>query len=112
MNMITINPVTYKQILSIGLDLAPTPCCLSDIFSSGDALPVRLQAVGQLPRAAEGDEVPAGHLVEGNAQTFSHDSALEFHREEAVVAALQEPRWHLGPLRQGPWLLKRRAGLV
>ena len=89
-----------------------SPDCLSDIFSSGDALPVRLQALGQLLRAAEGDEVPAGHLVEGNAQTFSHDPALEFHRKEAVVAALQEPRWYVGPLRQGPWLCERRLGLA
>src|SRR5215208_6332086 len=35
---------------------------LSAILSSGDALPVRFQAVGQLLRAAEGDEVPADVL--------------------------------------------------
>ncbi len=56
--------------------------------------------------------MPAGHLVEGDAQTLQHDPALEFHREEAVVAALQEPRWHLRPLRQGPWLGERRLGLA
>ena len=56
--------------------------------------------------------MPAGHLVGGNAQTFSYDPALEFHRQEAVVAALQEPRRHFGPLWQGPRLRERRLGLA
>src|SRR5215212_589566 len=72
---------------------------VSAIFSAGDALPVRLQAVGQLLRTGEGDEVAAGHLVGSDAQTFLYDPALKFHREEAIVAALQKPRRYLGPLR-------------
>jgi hypothetical protein len=68
------------------------------LFSADEALPVRLQAIGQLLRTGEGDEMAAGHLVGSNAQTFPHDPALKFHREEAVVAALQEPRRYIGPL--------------
>src|ERR671938_400128 len=90
----------------------PSPASPSATVPAGDALPIRLQAVGQLLRAAEGDEVSAGHLVEGNAQTFSHDPALEFHREKPVVAALQEPRGYVWPLRQGPWLRERCPGLA
>src|SRR5215204_3167402 len=71
---------------------------LPTVHSSGDALPlsVCLKAIDQLLRVAKGEEVPAGHLVEGDAQTLPHYPALEFHREEAVVATLQEPRRHLG----------------
>ena len=71
---------------------------VSTIFSVDEALPVRFQAIGQLLRTGEGDEMAGGHLVGSNAQTFPHDPALKFHREEAVVAALQEPRRYIGPL--------------
>src|SRR5215216_5684038 len=71
---------------------------VSTIFSADEALPVRLQAIGQLLRTGEGDEMAGGHLVGSNAQTFPHDPALKFHGEEAVVAALQEPRRYVGPL--------------
>jgi hypothetical protein len=58
----------------------------SVIFPTGDVLPVVFEPVGQLSRAAEGDEVPAVHSVGGDAETLSHDPALELRREEAVVA--------------------------
>src|SRR5918911_419173 len=76
----------------------PSLASPSTTVPAGGTLPIRFQAVGQLLRAAEGDEMTGGHLVGGNAQTFSHDPALEFHREEAVVAALQEPRRYVRPL--------------
>src|SRR5450631_1070486 len=46
---------------------------------------VGLQPASELLGLAEGQEVSAGHLVEGDAEAVPDDSALELHREQAVV---------------------------
>ena len=55
--------------------------------------------------------MPAVHLVRNNAETISHDATLELRREEAVVATQQEPRRHVGPRIERPWLLERPTSL-
>jgi hypothetical protein len=65
-------------------------------MTAGDLLgfgPVGLQTACELPGLDEGQEVSARHLINGDPQAVPNDSALELHREETIVAALQEPGW-------------------
>ena len=60
----------------------------------------------------EGGQVPALHLVGLDPEPLPYDPALELGREEAVVAAQQEPGGHVGPHGKRPRLLEGRPGLL
>ncbi len=60
----------------------------------------------------QGRQVPAGHLVGGEAEAVPGHTALKFGREEAVVAADETPRGHVGPRAERPRLLERGARLL
>src|SRR6266542_3852795 len=72
---------------------------------------VRLEALGQLLRAAEGRGVPAVDLVGSDPQALSRHAADERGGEQAVVAAEQHPRGDVGPRRKRRWLPHPRLGL-
>src|SRR5687768_4156867 len=107
--MLNVIESTRFQPLLIASAVSPCvrPAPLSTVYSATDTLPVRLQTVGQFPRAGESNAVAAFDLVGGDGQAIPNDPAHEPGREEAVVAAQQEPRRHLGPRRKRPRLLKR-----
>src|ERR1700723_1244297 len=48
----------------------------------------------------------ASHLIWNDAQTFVHDTSLKVGRKEPVVSTKHEPRRHVGPCLERPWLLK------
>jgi len=71
-----------------------------------------LQASLEFLRAAERRKMRPVHLISHDAQSFPHDAPHELSREEAVIAAQQELRRHVRPLRQRPRPPERRAGLM
>jgi hypothetical protein len=81
------------------------------MVSGVDLGPVDLQAACELLGLAQSDQVPAGHLIDSQAQAVPNQAALEAHREEAVVPTLEESDGHLRPRREGPGLSKRCSGL-
>src|ERR1700730_12993546 len=66
-----------------------------------------LEPVGQLLRVAEGAEVAARHLLGGDAEALLRDALLEVDREEAVVAAREQPGRYVGPCLKWPRLAER-----
>jgi hypothetical protein len=62
---------------------------------------VRLEALGQILRTAEGRGVPAVDLVRGDPQALSGHVADERSGEQAVIAAEQHPRGTSGHAARG-----------
>src|SRR3954468_23528549 len=65
---------------------------------------VGLEPVDQGVGVAQCEQVAAGHLVRGDAQALLGDAAGEVQREQAVVAAHQDPGRNLRPRVERPWL--------
>src|SRR4051812_20754919 len=86
-------------------------CLLGSARWTGWTARVGHESVGQLRRAAQRDEVAAGHLVDGDPEPFGDDAALQLDGEEAVVAAREETGGHVGP-RERPRLRERGSGLL
>src|SRR5215211_3409751 len=77
----------------------PAPALRSRL---GDA--IGLEALDELGRTAQGDEVAALDFVGLDPEALPRDAPLEVCREEPVVATDQDPRWHLGPRLERPGL--------
>src|SRR4030095_12089668 len=71
-----------------------------------------LEALRQLARSAQCEEVPAVDLVGDDAQAFPRDAPLERRREEKILAADENPRRNLGPGTERPRLSHRRHRLL
>src|SRR5512132_1521403 len=74
--------------------------------------PVRLEAVDELGRTAQGDEMTARDLIRRDRQSLAGDASLEVCREESVVATDENPRRHIGPRVEGPGLRHGRPRLL
>ena len=76
---------------------------------------VRLMAVRQLVRAAQGGGVPTVDLIGGDGQALPSDAVKATSGEQAVIATDQDPRGDAGPsperrrfpIRASDWLRAR-----
>src|SRR5215207_11145452 len=70
------------------------------------------QQVCQFLRAAERDAVPSRDLVRDDVETLRYQPAKEGGREEAILVAQHEFRWHVWPCLEWPRRVHGSLGRV
>src|SRR4051812_11557870 len=69
------------------------------------------EAGGQFLGPAEGRRMPAVDLIRRDAKAFARDATYELGREQAVVAAEEDPGRNVGPRLERSGLGHSRLGL-